>query len=115
MAFKQLFTGGACQANGDHFSHAGNPLTTFVDAALLKPGVTRQLIPAPSRPIESSATMFEASFSRPLEPAAPHIAPYELLRQRRNEEQLNRMWDMPEETSKAEPLNSVWIRVCFVS
>eukprot|EP01022_Parablepharisma_sp_SALTPOND_P015319 TRINITY_DN2153_c1_g1_i1.p3 TRINITY_DN2153_c1_g1~~TRINITY_DN2153_c1_g1_i1.p3 ORF type:complete len:355 (-),score=34.84 TRINITY_DN2153_c1_g1_i1:787-1851(-) len=118
MSFKQLFTGGACQPTGERFVHSANPLTTFVDSALVRPMATRQLVHAPV----PMATTLEAAFNQPLpiepvmqHPAIPQARPYDTaIRQRRDEEQLNAVWDAPVEKrlimAKTPEMASPWFR-----
>ena len=116
MAFKGLFTGGACQPSGERFTQASNPLTTFVDAALVRPMGGNQMIYRPSGPVT-----LESAFNQPLPMAAPiqlpttiQPRPY-LIQQTPNAEQLNSFWDTPIEkradiTHGPESFGTPWFR-----
>lgn len=91
MAFKSLFTGGACQASGDGFAQSANPLSTFVDAAVIGPNT--QLT-------HHCSFGLEAAFNQPLSAASVQVPiqahPY-LVEQTPIAEQLNSFWDPPAE------------------
>lgn len=108
MAFKGLFTGGACQASGDRFVQSSNPLTTFVDAALVGP--SSQFTHHPS-----SSLGLEAAFNQPLSVTPMQVPirarPY-LIEQTPMAEQLNSFWDAPTEqrTEMTKFISNPWFR-----
>ncbi len=128
MSFKQLFTGGACQPSGERFAQSANPLTTFVNAALVRPSATRQLIHAPQQVHPSLEAEFnqpllipvatplpsEAMLHQPPPPALIHSRPYEAMKPPAEIEQLNSFWDAPIEKRATVAPDPLWFRVSIL-
>jgi len=109
MAFKDLFTGGACQASGDRFGQSGNPLTTFVDAAFVGPNTQLTY---------HCSFGLEAAFNQPLSLPSIQVPiqarPY-LTEKTPVAEQLNSFWDTSiekrsETIRTPETFNNPWFR-----
>eukprot|EP00826_Nyctotherus_ovalis_P065538 TRINITY_DN9637_c0_g1_i10.p1 TRINITY_DN9637_c0_g1~~TRINITY_DN9637_c0_g1_i10.p1 ORF type:complete len:214 (-),score=44.44 TRINITY_DN9637_c0_g1_i10:1192-1833(-) len=106
MAFKGLFTGGVCQASGDRFAQSSNPLTTFIDAALIGPSTQ-----VSHHPLFGLEAAFNQPLSAPIQVPVPVQARPYLLEQTVNTEQLNNFWDAPaERRSEAKTYANPWFR-----
>jgi len=119
MSFKKLVTGNACQPSGERFLQNSNPITHFIDSALTKPAITKQLIHGPQ--MINSPNLLESAFNQPLQ-AMPSVTSQEfhpqiipqIMPEIPDAKQLNSLWDIPVE-KRAEarflPPGPIWFRV----